>query len=201
MAKIKNHNDDVKVLEKEIIPFIKKSESLKIKTPDDMAVAAETLSNINKYADAVKKKQESLTKPLNEALKNIRAMFAPLKDSLDDAILKIRGAMTTYQTESKRIADNEAAKIAARVGEGKGKISVDTAVKKMSEIDKPKNTVTVENGQIKFKTVQKFEIIDVSLLPKEYILPDEVKIRAVMKIGTQLPGVRYFSEEIPVNSR
>ena len=192
---------EVKVLEKEITPFVKKAEGIVITDAKGMKSATEILSQMNKYADQVKERKETVTKPLNAALKAARALFAPLEDKLDDGISQIRKAMTNYQTEQRRIEKEEEDRIAARVGEGKGKLKVETAVKKMSEIDRADKNVAADSGSVKFKTVKKFEVMDVTLLPHEYIVADEVKIRKAMLADIELPGVRYFTEEVPSNFR
>jgi hypothetical protein len=46
-------------------------------------------------------------------------------------------------------------------------------------------------------SVWKYEIIDVSLLPAEYLMPDTAKITAVVKAGIrEIPGVRIYDEQI-----
>jgi hypothetical protein len=191
----------VKSLEKEVVPFIKKAESLVISSSSDMAKASETLSVINKYADTVKASKETVTKPLNVALKAARQLFAQLEDRLDGAIVSIRSAMITYQTEQKRIADAEAKKIADRIGEGKGKLKIETAVAKIEALDRPEEKIVVESGSVKFRTDKKFEIMDITMVPIEYHEIDLVKVRTAMKAGIELPGVRYYEEQIPINSR
>ena len=185
----------VKMLEKEITPFVQKAKNISVTSPKDMEEATSVLSTINKYSKQVKESKETVTKPLNEALKAARALFAPLEDSLDTSLSSIRVAMSTYQTEQKRIADEEAAKIQARVGEGKGKLKFETAVQKIDEIEKPTTNVKTSAGSVKFITIKKFEVTDISLIPKEYLLPNEVMIRKAMQAGIELPGVRYFEEQ------
>jgi len=192
---------EVKVLEKEIVKFSNRVANIEIKDQKGMTVATEDLSKLNKYADQVKKTKEGVTKPLNEALKAARAIFAPIEDKLDTAISSIRNAMISYQTEQKRIADEEAAKIAARVGEGKGKLKVDTAIRKIDAIDKPEKSVSTGSGSVKFQTVKRFEVMDVTMLPTEYILANDVAIRKAMLAGIEIAGVRYYTEEVPYNSR
>ena len=49
-----------------------------------------------------------------------------------------------------------------------------------------------------------FEIIDESLIPREYLIPDEVKIRKVvvaMKDKTNIPGIRAVNRPIIVKAR
>lgn len=188
-------------IQKEAKPIIAQIEKIHIESPKDMTEATALLSTVNKKLDAVKKEKEKITKPANEALKAARALFKPVEDQLGGAVLAIRKEMSRYQTESKKAADEEAAKIAARVGKGKGKYTPETAVAKMEEIETPETSVATEEGMVRFRTEKKFEVMDVSKLPTEYILPNEVAIRAAMKTGVEIPGVRYYTEEVPINSR
>lgn len=191
---------EVKKLETEISKYIPKKKVV-INTPKDMEKATEMLSILNKYSDQVTEKKESVTKPLNAALKAARELFKPLEAGLEEGIDMIRGAMTIYQTEKKKIADIEEAKIAARTKPGKGNLSLEKGMEKMDQIEKPAESITTENGAISFMTVKKFEVMDITLLPHTYILPDEVAIRKAMKEGVELPGVKYWEEQVPKNTR
>jgi type I site-specific restriction endonuclease len=188
---------DNKALEKEISPVISKASKIVITGKDDLAKASDILTQINRYADKVKESKESVTKPINESLKAARALFAPLEDRLDEAKLSLRKAMISYQTETQRIADEEAKKIEARIGEGKGKLKFDTAIAKIAEIDAPDKQV----GSTTFIATECFEVTNLASLPVDYILPNEVAIRNAMKLGKKLPGVRYWVEQRPRNNR
>ena len=51
---------------------------------------------------------------------------------------------------------------------------------------------------LKTREVWKFEIVDPSLLPREYLVPDEAAIRGVvnsLKDRTKIPGVRVFPDK------
>lgn len=192
---------EVEVLEKEIVPVVNKALKVSIGNSEDMSKATEILSVVNKYADTVKEKKESVTKPINAALKAARGLFAPLEGKLEEAVGVLRKAMIVYQTEQKRIADLEAAKIEARIGDGKGKLKFDTAVAKIESIDKPANQIIGDNGSIQFVSTPCFEVVDISKLPVEFLLANEVAIRSAMKLGKKLDGVRYWTEQRPRNSR
>lgn len=138
--------------------------------------------------------KETKTRPLNEALKIIRAETKPLESAIDDALSSINRKMTVYQNEQVRIADEKASKIAQRVAPGKGNLSPETAVRRIDSLAVPKQV-----GSVKFNTVRKFEVMDVTLLPHEYILPNETAIRTAMRNNIQLPGVRYYEEKVPVS--
>jgi hypothetical protein len=107
--------------------------------------------------------------------------------------------MSAYQTEQDRIAREKEEKIAARVGEGKGKLKVETAVNKMNEIERAPEKIESEKGKLSFRTVKKFEVQDTGMLPPDYILPDLSAIRKAMLAGLELPGVKYWEEKEPIN--
>lgn len=56
------------------------------------------------------------------------------------------------------------------------------------EASRPKNT----------REVTKFEVMDLSILPREYTLPDEKKISAAVALGKEIPGVRVYKETVVV---
>jgi hypothetical protein len=186
---------------KSLIPFKKKVselatqvESMEIGNAKELSQAVTVLSSINKYADSVKEQKEKLTRPINESLKNIRLMFKPLEESYEGAIKMLREKMSKYQTAEVARAKEEQAKIALTEG-------IDTAIAKMNEIAVPDKSIETKAGTVQFREVKKFKVMDMTLLPIEYHLPDERSIQAKMKEGKELPGVKYYTEQMPVNYR
>lgn len=181
---------EIKSLEKQIIPITKKALTCSIESQKDLIKATEILTLINTYADSVKKSKEAVTKPLNEALKATRTMFKPLEDKLNEAIMVIRKEMTNYQTEQMRQARLEAEKVAT------GEVSIESAVALT-----PDKKVASKSGSITFVTVKKFEIEDITKVPKDYIMLNEVAVRQALSSGIKLAGIRYWDEQTPRNSR
>lgn len=191
---------------KELVPLKKKIEvvadkvsKFEIKSADDLKEAVVVLSEMNKYADSVKEKKELITKPLNLALKNARAMFAPLEDIYESAIAMLRGKMTKYQTEHVAIKKAEEQKLADRVT--KGTLKIETAMKKIDEIVPVEKEVATDSGLVQFREVKRFEVVDISKLPIEYHMANEAMITKAMKEGKELLGVKYYTEQVPVNYR
>jgi hypothetical protein len=153
--------DIVPVLEKEVNPLNQQARALTIASPQELTEAASMLTTLNKSLDRLTAEKEKVTKPLNAALKAERARWKPLEFVLEDAIAVVRNKMSAYQTEAKRKADAEAEAIAARVGEGKGHLKAETAVRKIDELDKPQKEITTgADSSVHFRTVQKIIIID-----------------------------------------
>lgn len=196
---------EIMVIEKKLSPIVVKARELSITDSASMAEGATLLSKFNTIADGITDDKEKLTKPLNAALKEVRERYKRIETPLQDAIALVRSKMTTYQTAATEIANAEEDKIAARIGDGKGKIKVETAVRKMGEIERPEASVATDAGLVKFRKVKKFEVMDVVLLCEAdrgaFVLPNDAEIRRAMNAGRELPGVRYFTEEVPANFR
>lgn len=195
--------DNLPVLQQQAAPVIKQVETLVIKTKDDMEAAGKFRESLKQVEKAVKADKEKITKPLNEALKQVRAKYASIEDMVEAALLGLNKKMGAWQTVELARADAEAKKIADRTSAGR--LKPETAVKKLGEIDKPADTLAAGTG---FMAVQKFEVVGLNELSEErdadgstYILPNEPKIRAAMRDGRQLAGVRYYTEQVPKSGR
>jgi len=193
---------------KQLVPFQKKVSalasqvaSLEIVDATSMQTGVVILSNMNKYMDDVKEKKETLTKPINTALKNIRAMFKPLEETYQGAIEMLRSKMSTYQTAEVARVREEEAKIAARVKEGKGNLSIDTAVKKMEAIATPEKEVSTLAGLVQFRESKILKVLDINLIPKEYFNLDEARLLKDLKAGIQVAGATTETIQVPVNYR
>jgi hypothetical protein len=202
MKTITVDNKEVKMLEKAITPVVAAASKIAtIKNDNELGVATEMLSKLNQYADSVKAEKKKLTDPANATLKAIKSLFAPLEDKVLPRIEAIRNAMMVYQTEKANAARIEDAKIAARVGEGKGKIKVDTAMKKMDEVDRPLAKIATESGGLRFRETPRLKIVDESKIPREYLVVDEKKTLDALKAGAIIPGAEIELVQVPVNSR
>lgn len=178
------------IIEKEIKPLTK---ALTITGPKDMVIADARRADLKAIIKRMKTEKDKVLGPLNEARKAEMARWKPAEEAAENSLQLINNEMSRYQTEERRVADEKAAKIAARVGHGKGKLHIETAMQQIDGIDRPQSNV----GGTGFTTVKKFEVMDVNMLPIAYVLPDEVAIRAAMHRGEQLPGVRYWEEQRP----
>lgn len=183
----------------EVSPLAERVANLTITNPAEAEAANELLSQANKVLDRIEAEEQKVLRPLLDATAAERARWKPSKDKLKPAIEAIRKLLGAYQSaELARVAEQEA-KIAERAA--KGQLRPETAVAKMDALEKPSATVATSSGSTKFRPNPNFEVVDLSLVPIAYHLADEVAIRKAMKEGTELPGVRYFVEQIPVNSR
>ncbi len=175
------------------------AEGLIIKTSEDMNVATDILSKIKTVQKLIKEKKESLTKPLNEALKNARALFAPIEDSAERAESIIKQKMVAYQVEEDKKVKIEEKKIMDRVE--RKTMTGNTALKKLDEIETPENTVETKfGGKAQFKEMAKMVIVNEKEVEDKYWVINEVALRAdtlsAYKEGRELPkGVKVELEK------
>lgn len=192
---------EIEVLKEEIHPVVAEAKGLVIKDSEGMKVATVLLSKLNKFNDRVVEEREKVTKPLNEALRAERARWKPIETVNEEAIGIVREKMSEYQTAELKRQREEEAKIANRVGDGKGKIKIETAMKKMDEIKKVDESVNTDEGKVKFREDRVLKITDVNKIPREYMVVDEKKVLLALKLGTSVPGAEVIIKMVPLNFR
>lgn len=133
--------------------------------------------------------------PLNEQVKKINGLFKPSLDVLKDASTTIRRKLVDYQTRVAAKAEEAKAKVMKRVE--KGTLTVETAVKKIENVKEAEKTVRTEEATVTYREQKKVVIEDPTKLPREYLIPDEVKIRKVALAGVEIPGVKVIVEKVP----
>jgi hypothetical protein len=180
-----------------LAPVLTEGLALTVVDKDSMAKASELRSTVKKYLKDLTEEKEKVTKPLNEAIKAERLRFKPLEEKAEAIIEHLDKQMSAYQTaEAKRAAEEEA-KIAARIGEGKGKLKMETAVAKLAAIDTLDKTV----GGTRFVTDHEVVITNLKAIPDQY-LKIEVRtmiLKAALKAGIVVPGATLKEVQRPVN--
>lgn len=194
-------NNELAVVEKEISPIVKKADALTITDEKSLSEATVLLSELNKRGDAIEAEKMKVMRPLLDATAAERKRWKPFESVIEDAVSLVRRKMTNYKTEADRIAEEKAAKIADRVGKGTGNLKAETAARQIDEIEKAPDTVMTEAGSVKFRAQKNYEVQDITKVPFEYLTVNTVAVNKAMKEGIELPGIRYFTEQIPVNSR
>lgn len=194
------NNPNLKKLEREIVPITTSAEKLVITSEKDMSIAAEHLSQINRYTDTLTEEKEKITKPLNTALKAARTLFGPLESKLKEAALALRAGVSEYQTHLMNKKREAEQKIADDLGSSKIK-KVVTAVKRMQEVEAPPQSVETDSGSTKFRPSQRLKITDVAALPRLYLVPNEKLLLEALKAGTKIPGAEIEIIQVPINYR
>lgn len=180
---------------------------------DDVS-AGEATNLLGFIATAKKKLEEKrkfFVKPLNDQVKKVNDLFKEYNAPLDNADRTLRGKVLSYRQEVQRkqreeeerlrkLAEKEQKRLEKKA-EKTGQPAPPPIVIPM--IEQAPKTIQADLGSATTKTVWDFQIIDESLIPREYLIVDERKIRAVVKAGIrEIPGVRiYQTEQLAVRAR
>ena len=180
------------------IKIIDEINDLVIKNDDDLERGVVLLSEINKINDRVDAEKSKIIKPLLLAISAERKRWKPIEDILKSPIESLRRKMSEYSTYKYNKNLDKQDKIKDSILNGE--ISLEKGIKKLEKIDNLR-VVSTESGSVKFRSIKRFEVVDITKLPSEYILPNESKIREAMGNNIELDGVRYFIEQVPYNQR
>jgi phenylalanyl-tRNA synthetase alpha subunit len=194
MEKIKS-NKEITVVRQQVEKAQTAASNLTIKTSEDMTVATDLLSKIKQVGKLIKNEKEKITVPANEALKAARNFFAPFEKQVSDAEAEIKKKMIDYQVKNEKKIAEQQEKVAAKAESGK--MDMDKALDKIGALEEKKqNTVSGEGGgKAQFRTIKKVVIENPELLPREYLIPDEVKIRKAALAGMEIAGVKVVEEK------
>lgn len=189
------------------------AKNLVIKTAEGYEAAAALLKSIKGSLATIEEARTRITKPLNDALRetNAQAKRAAAPFLEDEAAIK--RAMLTYSNEQDSLRAEEqrrqneiarkeqerlqaiADRAAAKGQEGKAEVFADRAAQVVAPIAQQ---AAPKVGGISIPKVWTFEITDESLIPREYLIVDETRIRRVvtaLKKDANIPGVRVFEQK------
>lgn len=192
-------DQELKTIERNTSNALLAAQALVISSEETNHNAAELLTKINRAGDMLKTMKESVTKPLNEALKRFRDMFAGPEAQYKEAKAIVGLKMAEYYDLQEVKRKKEEEKIAAKVETGK--MSLDTAAKKMEALPEVQKKVEGASGKVTFREDRKAVIFDPSLVPCKYHMVDETRAKKAALAGEEIPGVRIEIVKTPVNTR
>lgn len=164
-----------------------------ISTSEDYTGAVDLVAKLKETGSNIKAKKESITKPLNEALRNARELFAPIEEQFINAEKIVKDKILTYKRKVDEEARAKEAQIAKRVESGSMKL--ETGEKKLDEIERVNTTTKGKVGEVQIRKIKKVRITDEAALPRQYLVPDHVAIRRDALSGIAIPGVEVYDEE------
>ena len=165
-----------------------------IEGAEDLAKATDIVTKLKDAGSNIKKIKESVTKPLNEALKNVREMFKPVEEQYTVSEKIIKDKILAYS----RKVNEEAAIREQKIAESleKGTIKQETAERKIESLDRVESTTRGSIGSVQFRKIQRVEIIDESLIPRKYLEVNMTAIRRDALCGVNIPGVKVVDDTI-----
>ena len=199
---VEDRKKDIEIRETEVVEYRSQTSFVRdranvliIKTAEDMEKASELLTQVKQVAKAITERKESITRPLMAGLSEARNLFKPFEVDYIEAEKTIKAKMLAYSIDEEERIEKEKSKVEGRLE--RGTIRQDTAISKMEAIgDAP-----TSYGKTSLRTVTKVRVVDESLIPREYLVPDMGKItEAVMKQKLTIAGVETYEEKSIVGS-
>lgn len=183
---------DLKLIEKQVSPVIKEASALNITSTKELTNASTLRENIKKLQKAIEDDKEKLYRPMKDAIDELNSRYDVYLKPLKEALKIANDKMTAYQTAAMKKQREEEAKIAARIGEGKGKLKVETALNKMSAVEKP-----AELDNTGFVNRPIVWITNAGLIPRHFLTPDFKAIEIALKAGNEVPGCELRDNLVP----
>ncbi len=181
----------VKVVSSETASLISNAQAITIKTAEDVGKASTLGSEISRRLKNIEEQRVSFVKPLNDHVAGINAKFKTVSVPLGEAKIHLANIIGIWQTEEReRIQKEEDRRNAiAKKAEEKRKEKDPVKFKPAEEIkiEAPKTSI----GSSQTKLVWKGTVVDVSKLPAEYIVANNVAINMAIRGGVRdIPGVK-----------
>lgn len=181
-----NTQEVIKKAEKEVSTIVDYSKVV-VNSQPTLAKAHQQLGILKGVKKNIKEQKDGIVKPINEALKNIRELFAPVEKKINVIEDYLKGQVLDYNqklAEEEKKKEKEAAEKLAK-GEDIGK-----ATKSLEKTQEKK--AAIKN----VRKIKKLKITDVNKIPREFMIPDEVKIRQALLAGAKVEGAELYEEEI-----
>ena len=201
---------EAKELETEMVKLSGEYSGFMIATPEDYTKSGEILQKIKgKYA-LLDDREKEITRPMEQAKKSVIALFKRPKQILEGLEVKIKDAILTFQEkqeaerrkkeeELKKIQEAEAKKLEAKANKTKNedKKAELLAAAESTRAIAPQVAPNIPKVEgISMAENWAFEIVNKDLIPREYMIPDEVtlgKVARATRGSLHIPGIRIYS--------
>lgn len=186
-------------IKRQVTTAVNRANDLVIDSNDSLAAATDILKQVKDAGKIVKARKEEITKPLNDALKSARDLFRGIEADLTSGERIIKDKMLDYESEIETARAAEAAKLEARVE--KGTMRVDTAMRKMDDLNTVDSQVKGAKGSVQFRIVRTIKIVDPTKIPLKYLMDEKVlaalatAVRTDVLNGTKVEGVEIVEEK------
>ena len=188
-------------IDKEVKPILSQGQNLTVIDEQSLTIATELLSQANITLKAVTSSHKAEAEPFETPLKEIDLKYSPTEKALKAMISSIRSMVGEYQTEQTNLLKAKEEAIASRIGAGKGKLQVSTAVAQIDNLERPTSSVQASSGSLSFRPKNTLEIVDPTLIPREYLTPNEDSILEALEQGKAVNGCKIKVIQIPINRR
>ena len=172
-----------------------------VATDEDVKMATNDLSLMSGLKKAVDEKRREYVDPINEHVKSVNDAFKLLTGPLNEADKLVRQKVVDYKQEQQR-RQREAEEVNRQKEElarkeaalNYGEVTIDTTPVDVVEAQK---TTRTDLGAAGMVDNWKWEVVDIDVVPREYLVPDAAMLNAIAKKHhdqKKVEGVRFYNE-------
>jgi len=167
--------------------IIVKAEKMEITSPKQEAKAYENLKVIKDALKFVEDKRTAITKPLNQSLREVNAMFKKLAEPLNNADSILRSKVKAFRDEQAEIARKEE--------ERRNKIR-ESHKERGHKVHAPAIVESVVSSSTVTQKRWTFDVEDISKVPSKYLVVDSAEVRDAIADGTrEISGLKIYQKE------
>jgi hypothetical protein len=207
--------EQIEVVETKALSLVDQSKLVKVTSPETYCQAGEIWKALDEMIKQAKETFDPICEAAHKAHKAATAKRAGIIDPLETAKKGIKGLMSAYDAEQERIRlaeqrrleeeqrkreEEERLRLAVELEQSGAKEEAEAVLQEAPAPVVPvyvsKATPKLEGGPV-YRSIWKFRIVDKNAVPREYMIPDEVKIGGVvraLKGDAKIPGVEIFQE-------
>jgi hypothetical protein len=165
--------------------------NLVIASAEQEAAAIDIGTKAKRIKDEAEQVRTNTVKPVNDAVKQVNAKFGFTTDQADTIIKTVKEKILNFRAAEniKRLeAETKAAKAKFKGGKA--------AANAPAPPPAPSTKIVGKEGIGKTKQNWKFEILDKTKIPMDYMIADEKSIGVAVRSGVRsIPGVKIYPED------
>jgi hypothetical protein len=203
-------------VETKALDIVAKGRMMRVLSADDYIQAGALWGQIGDMIKEVKATFDPICEAAHKAHKAATAKRAQFLDPLESVFKMVKKEMSNYDLEQERIRREEQRRLeeiarkeeeerrlqeAILAEESGNKEEAQAIIEEpvyVAPVVIPKATPKMEGGPV-YRAVTKFKIINESLIPRQYLTPDMVKIGGVvraLKQNANIPGIQVYEERV-----
>jgi hypothetical protein len=185
-------NDQITAIKRQAMKAQEVVNQTTITNDDDLVAVADQINVIKRLKKEIRTEMEKYTKPAQAIINEARAKYLPLEKICDEAESQLKAKVAEYMDaqEAKRLKEEE--KIVAKIEAGRMK--EETGIRKIEELGNEVRTIQTENTQLQRRKVRVAYIVNAEIVPQEYWIIDEVRVKRDALAGKLIPGVEIREE-------
>jgi len=172
------------------------AKSFEIKDAESEKRAIELRGSIQENIKAGESLRSFVINPYKKFIKSIDEKFYVIKD-LKDAYKDLGDKMVAYQEKKEKEILKKKEQLLKKM---KKDSDIEGAVKELEKVGDIDKTIESSGHKITYREHRTVVIEDEKKIPREYLMPDMVKIRKDILDGKNIPGVAIEVKKIPVQS-